>query len=263
MQANKIIISFLITHFNRPKALQACIGAIRNVNLPSYEIVVSDDSSTMENIKTIKKLNIEKLVLSDANIGLAGNINKGIRVCEGEFIFYCQEDFMLKLEFKNILSECLNVLNTCKSDMIRFTSIVKFKRLKSLTENIVLIPKFSFQNILLNYYQYSDHPYLVKNTFYDKFGYFLENTSGDYGETEYAVRIFKSKAKIAITIRNYVQSVEGSQSVIDRDVRIPAINIRKSWRKVARSFRLHFEWVFYNKKKRGLITYKNRRKLVN
>ena len=125
-----------------------------------------------------------------------------------------------------------------------------------------MIPKFSLRNFLVNAYQYSDHPFITTREFYYNYGYYLENTSGDYGETEYAIRIFKSKAKIAIVPNKYISSVEGSRSVIDRNVKFknPKLKINKSLIKIARAFRLHFECVLYNTSKRGLITYTNFRK---
>ncbi|HEU4790445.1 MAG TPA: hypothetical protein VFS71_12215, partial [Flavobacterium sp.] len=92
-------------------------------------------------------------------------------------------------KISTILPECINLILNQKVDMVRFTANCKFNKLIRLTENISLIPKFSIQNFLLNYYQYSEHPFIAKKSFYQKYGYYLENTSGRYGQTEYAIRI--------------------------------------------------------------------------
>ena len=102
---------------------------------------------------------------------------------------------------------------------------------------------------------------MTKKSFYNEYGYYLENTSGRYGETEYAIRICNSKAKIAIT-KNYVASnIIGSSSVLLNEANVKQTNykINKSIIKLARAIRLYFECLFYNKQKRGLITYKNGR----
>jgi glycosyltransferase involved in cell wall biosynthesis len=211
MEKKKILISFLITHYNRPLDLMECLEGIRKINISNYEIVVSDDGSDDENSKLLKEYKIDKLILAKTNQGLAANINKGIESCEGEYIIYCQEDFVLDSQIGKILPECLELLESKKADMIRFTANYKFNKLINLSENILLIPKFSFQNFLLNYYQYSDHPFITKKSFYNKYGYYLQNTSGRYGETEYAIRIFKSNAKIAITKNSLVTSVVDSK----------------------------------------------------
>ena len=48
------MLSILITHYNRPKALESCIKAIKELNFPfPIEIVVSDDCSDKENLSNI------------------------------------------------------------------------------------------------------------------------------------------------------------------------------------------------------------------
>ncbi|PKH67686.1 hypothetical protein CXF59_07205 [Flavobacterium sp. ALD4] len=261
MKKNKKLISFLITHYNRPLDLMECLEGIEKIQISDYEIVVSDDGSEVENIKLLQGYKINKLILSKTNQGLAANINKGIEACEGKYIIYCQEDFILNSDICTILPECFALLNNQKADMIRFSASYSFKKLIGISENIFLIPKFSFRNFLLNANQYSDHPFITTKKFYDTFGYYLENTSGDYGETEYAIRIFNSKAKIAILANKFVKQVEGSQSVMGRELDLNSVKLKlnKSLYKFARAFRLHFEFLFYNQASRGLITYKNYR----
>lgn len=259
MEKNKVQISFLITHYNRPLDLVKCLDGIKSLQVADYEIVVSDDGSEEEHIKLLQGYVIDKLILSKTNQGLAANINKGIQACEGEYIIYCQEDFILNSQISSLLPECLELLDSLKVDMIRFTANCSFKKLLNLTKNIALIPKFSFQNFLLNYYQYSDHPFITKKSFYLRYGNYLENTSGRYGETEYAIRMLKSNAKIAITKKNLASLVEGSVSVLANESsrKNKSFPINKSCMKVARALRLYLECFLYNKSKRGLITYKN------
>ena len=239
-----------------------CIEGIKKTQISNYEIVVSDDGSEDENVNIIKAYSIDKLILSKNNQGLAANINKGIDACEGEYIIYCQEDFVLHSEINSFLPECLELLDSQKVDMIRFTSNSPFNKLIPISDKIDLIPKFSFQNFLMNYYQYSDHPFITKKSFYNKYGNYFENTSGRYGETEYTIRILKSDAKIAITRKILASSVIGSESVLmmETNAKGKDYKLNKSLIKIARAFRLYLELFLYNKSKRGLRTYKNFRK---
>lgn len=265
MGKDKKLISILITHYNRPLDLLKCLDALKKINLTNFEIVVSDDGSDAENITLIKQYEIDKLILSKINQGLAANINKGIRACSGEYILYCQEDFILKPNLESILPECLELLTNNEVDLIRFTSNQNFRKLIELTDQISLIPKFSFKNILLNYYQYSDHPFITKKNFYDKYGNYLENTSGRYGEMEYAIRILKSSAKIAITKEKLADVVIGSKSILlnEENRKNSKIKVNKKLEQIIRAFRLYFEWALYRNGKRGLITYSNLRKSSN
>ncbi|NNC50927.1 MAG: glycosyltransferase family 2 protein [Flaviramulus sp.] len=262
MKKSKPVISILITHYNRPTDLLQCVKAVHKANIANYEVVVSDDGSTIENIKIIETYNIDKLILSDVNNGLAANINKGLKACTGQYVIYCQEDFMIKPEINDIMSECINLLKSKKADLIRFSSYFQFNKLIWLTETISIIPKFSFYNFTQNYYRYSDHPFITKRSFYETYGYYLENTSGRYGEMEYGIRICNTSAKIAITNISYASTVEGSQSILINEFASKKLKVKfnKSFIKIARAIRLYFEWVFYDRKRRGLITYRNGRK---
>ncbi len=87
------MLSILITHYNRPYALGACLQSIYELDLEiPYEIVVSDDGSTKENQTIIKEFKIDKLVLSKRNCGLTSSLNNGIKACNGTHLLYCQED---------------------------------------------------------------------------------------------------------------------------------------------------------------------------
>ena len=146
MANSPIIISFLITHYNRPKDLLKCVTSIHSLELDDYEIVVSDDGSDQEVINSIRAYAINTLVEAPVNGGLASNINKGIKACKGEFIIYCQEDFLLAPEFKDALPRLLDSIAKGTVDMIRLTAYFHFNKLNKINNDISLIPRFSFFN---------------------------------------------------------------------------------------------------------------------
>lgn len=259
----EIQISFLITHFNRFDNLEICIECIRNTKINfNYEIVISDDGSKKNICEKIVKLDVDQIVFSNKNYGLSHNINKGIRSCKGKFVFYCQDDFLINNEsnFVEVFEESLSLLVREEVDLIRFRANYSFPHLIPLSKSVFRIPKFSFRNFLVNAFQYSDNPFLTRKSFFENFGYYLEKTSPDYGETEYAIRIFKSNAKIAIVNNGLIKDNDLSMSVIriKSSKRIGAYNINKRIKKYLRALRLYFEVIFYRFSKRGLLTYKNK-----
>lgn len=252
------VLSILITHYNRSDELLECINEINEIDFGySYEVVVSDDGSLENHVQNIKTFPIDVLVLSDKNLGLAANLNKGIKACSGKYIIYCQEDFFIKKSLKKILPDCFDLLDSKKIDMVRFTANYSFPKLMELSNYVNIIPKFSFQNFKVNAFQYSDHPFITTQSFYNEYGYYLENTSGPYGETEFAIRIFKSKAKIGITKEKQVRDNQNAESVMQ--IKNPVKkNIKgRKLRKIARAIRQHIEVLLYNKNIRKLYTYKN------
>lgn len=146
--------------------------------------------------------------------------------------------------------------------MCRLRANYKFPKLISLTSKFILIPKFSWKNFHYNTFQYSDNPFIARSDFFNEFGYFLDNVSGPYGENEYAIRIMKSKAKIAISNKYPFTQNVNSQSVIMNGVVLKKRLFLKRIRlyRLLRSLRLHFEFILYQPNKRALITLQNERR---
>ncbi len=263
------MISFLITHYNRPKSLEACIDSIRRLQLISdYEIVVSDDCSEKAAIEEIRRLRIDSLVLSEVNTGLSSNINRGLNQCKGDFIVYIQEDFALNKVFERLEEKMLEMLSSNQTEMIRLRSNIKFKQSFDITDDFALIPRFAFKNFWIDQYRYSDHPYMVKTTFYTKYGKYKENVNTIHGENEYMIRMMKLNPKIAICKYECVDHMNIEGSVREELQNSSAKTIRnKKWikpiKRIVNALRFKFEFVFYNPNKRKLITIKNLRKVAN
>jgi glycosyltransferase involved in cell wall biosynthesis len=249
-------ISFLITHYNRFENLEICINAIRSSNIKfDYEIVISDDGSKKEIQDKILALNVDQKIMSPKNRGLAHNINKGMKACKGDFIFYCQDDFLINYEsnFDEVFKEALFLLDSKVVDLVRF-------RANYIFPYLVPISKSVFRT---NAFQYSDNPFLIRNDFFNNFGVYLEGTSPDYGEAEFAIRIFKSNARISIVNNGLIKDLEFSESVIRTNNGLKTKKTNKSIKRIKqylRALRMHLEVVCYDPEKRGLITYKNKYK---
>ncbi|MFK7782438.1 glycosyltransferase family 2 protein [Psychroserpens sp.] len=256
------MLSILITHFNRPEALAICIEAIIKIEFPiPIELVVSDDGSQLKYLDQLQDLPIDTLVTTPVNKGLASNLNRGIKACKGDYILYVQEDFIIKPEILNVLPESFELLNSKQLDMVRFRANYVFSHLIPLTNHVSRIPKFSIRNFNINTFQYSDNPFLSTPAFFERLNYFLENSSGPYGETEFAIRVLKSKSKIGIADKNYFgANVESSSVMVTETVKKRLGFKRKIWR-FARALRQHLEWILYQPNKRKLFTYKNKKKL--
>jgi glycosyltransferase involved in cell wall biosynthesis len=259
------MLSILITHYRRPDSIVEClekIGAL-NLNIP-FEIVVCDDGSDIKTQNFLKTLDIDTLLLSKENMGLASNLNKGLKACRGDYILYVQEDILIHENFVEVMEESFSLLKEDTLDMIRYCANYRFKHLIPITQYINRIPKFSFQNFNINTFQYSDNPFMTTPSFFKKYGYFLENTSGAYGETEYAIRILNSDAKIGITNIYYFKHAQNVASVMDVNTNgIKQSNrkgIKKKIWRFARALRQHMEWILYNPKNRRLYSYSNKRK---
>lgn len=255
------MISILITHYNRLNGLRECLDAFKSLDLESIEYVVADDCSKSDVQNQLKKMNIDKLLLSDKNLGLASNLNRGIKACSGAFILYCQEDFIPKPDLKIYLEEAILLIENNEVDMCRLKSNYKFPQLINLSANFKLIPKFSWKNFYYNTFRYSDNPFITKQFFFNQYGYFLDNVSGAYGENEYAIRIMNSNARIAISNRQLFTNNNSTESVITHGVSRKKRSFMKKLgvHKFLRAVRFHGEFLMYNNNNRRLITLRNSR----
>lgn len=250
-----MVLSILITHYNRSQVLKDCINSFKNLNMDiSYEFVICDDCSEPSHLDELKKISQVKLIQSETNLGLGAAINRGLGNCSGKFILYCQEDFLIQSSFSTVLSEIIELLEKDKIDMVRLTANYKFPELLFISKSVSQIPKLSFKNFLYNAFQYSDNPFVIKNGFHERNGFYLENVKGSYCELEYAIRIMKSKVKVGI-LNQYVFNSSSCESVLNYRPKEKKIKFKKIY-KFIRALRLHFEYMFYDFKERKLLTYK-------
>jgi glycosyltransferase involved in cell wall biosynthesis len=251
------MLSILITSYNRPQALKACLDAIAVLDLEiPYEVVVSDDASTSENLAVIQQLKgVDVLLTTKFNQGLGANLNKGIKACKGDYLLYCQEDFILKKEIKTAIMDALELIEAGKLDMVRFQANYRFPKLIPMAGSIFQIPSFSWRNFKVNTFRYSDNPFVCKPSLFECLDYFMEGVRGDYGETEFAIRVLYFKLKIGITQPYLVEAHQGSTSTIRSSAMQGSKGVKKKLLRLARAFRQHLEWFFYRPKHRGLLTY--------
>lgn len=208
------MISILITHFNRFESLLICLHSFKSLSLRNVEFVVSDDGSEPSVQNKLKNNKVDTLILNDINTGLSSNLNRGIRACKGSYILYCQEDYIPKAELSFYILQAINIIKSGKADMCRLKANYNFPHLIPLNSDYNLIPKFSWKNFYYNTFQYSDNPFITRSDFFNDYGFFLDNVSGPYGENEYAIRIMKSRAKIAICNVYQFKENQESESVI-------------------------------------------------
>jgi GT2 family glycosyltransferase len=98
--------SILILNYNGKHLLKPCIDSILKQNFTNYELVVVDNNSSDDSLPYIKENFPEiKLVENSKNFGFAKGNNKGIEVCNGEWIFFLNNDAILELDCLSILSE--------------------------------------------------------------------------------------------------------------------------------------------------------------
>ena len=194
-------VTLLITHYNRSLSLLTLLQSFKVLEISFGEIIVSDDGSTIDHLKEIKKSQTEfgfRLIESPINKGLGNNINKGQDVVKTSFTLYVQEDFVVKDEFPSVFTDAVEILKShSEIDIIRFYAYFKFpytqKFGKGFSEmKFKVMPWFSDH---LKFYLYSDHPHLRRSDLFQKFGRYPENLKGDDTEFTMALSFLKNKGR--------------------------------------------------------------------
>jgi glycosyltransferase involved in cell wall biosynthesis len=89
-----IVISVIVTTYNRQKLLDRTLKSILNQTFSDFELIVIDNYSDYDFIDYISSLNDKRIVAcKNKNYGIiAANRNYGIRKAQGKYIAFCDDD---------------------------------------------------------------------------------------------------------------------------------------------------------------------------
>lgn len=90
------LISIQILNWNRAEESIRAIESAINQTYPNIEIVFVDNGSSDDSVSMVKRIYPDvKVVELYENFGCPGGRNRGIQYCQGEFIFYLDNDGVL------------------------------------------------------------------------------------------------------------------------------------------------------------------------
>jgi glycosyltransferase involved in cell wall biosynthesis len=89
-------LSAIVPNYNHGAYLERCLPAIASQSVPPLELIVLDDASTDNSVEIIKRLAAQypiiRLVQNEKNLGVMPNLNKGVELARGDYIFICSAD---------------------------------------------------------------------------------------------------------------------------------------------------------------------------
>ena len=135
--------SFIIPVYNVDKYIGKCIDSILSQSYRNFEIILIDDGSTDRSGKICdeyKEKDNRIKVYHGKNTGLSGARNKGIELCEGEYIIFLDsDDYWVSDKLKILAEEC----NKNKVDILVYNYEIYDEKYKKIT-----IPKgIKFNNV--------------------------------------------------------------------------------------------------------------------
>lgn len=103
---DKIQLSVVIVNYNGKKYADACIESILSSNAKDFQIIVVDNDSTDGSVEYLKtKYNKYqdrfKIVTLDKNYGPAKARNEGVKICQGKYICFLDNDTIVHPEWAN------------------------------------------------------------------------------------------------------------------------------------------------------------------
>lgn len=112
------LFSIIIPTFNRFETLKEAILSIKQ--LPSFncDILIVDNSpisnanETISFLKTLNQYSV-KYYVNETNLGMVGNWNEGLKLCDTKFIAYLHDDDLLDPSYFLVVSDFFNRYNSC------------------------------------------------------------------------------------------------------------------------------------------------------
>lgn len=105
-------ISIIIPVYNTERYLERCITSLLDQTYKNLELIFVDDGSTDKSIEILK--NAQKndrriTVISQKNSGPSAARNKGLSICTGQYIMFCDSDDTVKPNWCEVLYQTIKV----------------------------------------------------------------------------------------------------------------------------------------------------------
>nr|WP_302830763.1 glycosyltransferase family 2 protein [uncultured Bacteroides sp.] len=118
------LVSIITINYNGLQDTCELIESLQKYETYPYEIIVVDNASQGDDVDKLsnRKYPFVKLIRSDKNLGFAGGNNLGIKYAKGEYLFFLNNDMVVKSPvIENLVNRlCANPLIAGISPMIRF-----------------------------------------------------------------------------------------------------------------------------------------------
>jgi GT2 family glycosyltransferase len=208
------LISIQILNWNRPEESVRAIHSALNQSYKNIEVVIIDNGSSDHSVQLIRDNFPDlKIIELDKNYGCPGGRNKGVEHCNGEYIFYLDNDGVLHQE------AVLNAYNTFlrDKDIVLVTGLIK-----DFDDTNEIDLTFNIQKSAPYYYSNFDGGICMhKKSMYLKTGLFPSHFMYGAEEMFLSYKIFENGFKIAKDENVILWHKKSSQS---RDITKETIN---------------------------------------
>jgi glycosyltransferase involved in cell wall biosynthesis len=229
-----ILITFVVVNCNKDKYLNACLNSLINQNIENIEIILIDDNSNDNSLKTLKKFQGKlKIIKLKKNYGVSFCRNLGIKKSNGKYIAFVDADDKIYHNIKKIINKILNQKNYNELIFLKFSGTDK-----NCNNNSLFKKKFqelktdAFIKIYFSKLLQLESIWFVlfKREFLNKNLYFLEN-SDCLEDMEFITKslcLSNFCALVDIKYYYYRETVDSLKKVYSHKRALGAYNVYKS-----------------------------------
>ena len=204
----ELLLSVVITTFNRADLASECLRRIRSVFGPMVEVVLADDCSDAPQVAILRSLveaDGERTILTStgSTSGLGANINRGFAACSRPFVLWVQDDFFLiERGSAELVFRAVTLLNRRSDiDIIRLHVPYRLPVVDTISlgkgRTLHLYPRSLVRSLSSFSLIYSDNPHLRRRSLNGRLGPYLERPGHGCTEIEYSFRSFRAGVRIA------------------------------------------------------------------
>ncbi|MFC1786454.1 glycosyltransferase family 2 protein [Halobacteriota archaeon] len=99
---NQPKVSIVLLGYNRAHMLPKCIETLKEQDYENIEIIYVDDASIDNSVDVAESYGIKKIIRLPENKGFGPPNNKGVKIAEGDFVFFVHDDMYFE---KSCVSE--------------------------------------------------------------------------------------------------------------------------------------------------------------
>lgn len=169
---DKILFSVIIPVYNREKLIRNTIDSVLSQTFQDFELIVIDDGSNDQTLKTPDEYSSHIQILSQSNQGPESARFNGIKNARGEYLVFLDSDDLFQSKTLEIYNRILHKTNypalllgamqRCSSDQIEETLHKLSSARKSIS--VFCFPDFLSKNISINM---SNSKIVIKKTVYN------------------------------------------------------------------------------------------------
>lgn len=137
------LVSVLILNWNRGQETCRAIESVLKQSYSEIELIVVDNGSTDGSIDLIKsKFPFVFIVNLGENYGCPGGRNRGIKYCNGKYIFFCDNDGVLH---SNAIENAVKLFSQCKDCVVLTGSVRDFVSEEEIDTDFLISDLFGYE----------------------------------------------------------------------------------------------------------------------